>query len=214
MRTLQRCTIVLLVCAVAVTSLFTQTRSGKLGIGVSGNLDYILGDGKAQSKLGGDGGASLFYSPTNYLGLRANFGIGKLRWETVTIPKRTKITDYLYGGGYISLDMSPTSVLNPFIFGGGAVVFFTPRRADGTFKPGNIFDIHISGGAGVDYFLSEFWSITFKGEYVYTGSRYYNGDDTSGKDSFLRAGVEIRYYFFDQSVIKKLLDALKERYKK
>lgn len=213
MRSLQRITIILLALALFATLTLAQTRSGKLGLGVAGNIDYFLGDGNSKAKLGGDGGASLFYSPTQYLGLRANFGLGKLRWQPIGLSKIVT-TDYMYGAGYVSLDMAPTQSFNPFLFAGGAMVFYDPRKSDGTRRTGNTFDIHYGGGAGFDYFLNEFWSITVKGEYVLTGSKYYNGDDTNGADSFLRAGIELRYYFFDQNFVTRMLEAVKERYKK
>jgi len=212
MRSFQRSTIILLALMLFTTTLFCQTRSGKLGIGVAGSADYFLGDGNSEAKLGGDGGASLFYSPIQYLGIRANVGMGKLRWQPIG-KSNIVSTDYMYSAGYLSLDMAPSSSFNPFIFGGAAAVFYDPHTKDGKYRSGNTFDVHYSGGAGLDYFINEFWSLTIKGEYVYTNSKYYNGDDTNGNDSFLRAGLEVRYYFFDQNFVKRMLEALKDRYK-
>jgi hypothetical protein len=74
-------------------------------------------------------------------------------------------------------------------------------------------DIQYIGGLGFDYFPSEFWSITMMGEYVLTGSKYYNGPVSSDNDSFLRGSIQIRYYFFDESFIVKLLEAQRDRSK-
>jgi hypothetical protein len=77
-------------------------------------------------------------------------------------------------------------------------------------------------GAGIDYFLNEFWSITGMGEYVFTGSRYFAGS-TAGvgpsaaninNDSFMRVSLQVRYYFFDQTFITKLLKTQRDKSKR
>ncbi len=212
MRILQRCLFALCALTLLSSLLVAQTRSGKFGLGIGGNIDYLLGDSKSKAKLGGDGNVNIFYSLTEYVGFRGNVGIGKLRWQPIG---QTRIvnTDYMYGAGFISIDMMPSNTFNPFILGGAGLAFYTPRLQSGALRTGNTFDIQYSVGGGFDFFLNEFWSLTAKCEYVMTGSKYYNGDDTKSKDSFLRTGLEVRYYFFDKNFVIRMLEALKERYK-
>jgi len=78
----------------------------------------------------------------------------------------------------------------------------------------------ISSGADAIILSTNFWSVTVKGEYVMTNSSWYDGGTepyslSGGKNSdFLRVGLEVRYYFFDQSFIAKMLNAVKDRFKK
>jgi hypothetical protein len=73
--------------------------------------------------------------------------------------------------------------------------------------------VQFGGGVGFEYFPNEIWSITLLPEYVMTGSRYFNGPVNTGNDSYLRVSLQVRYYFFDQSFITKLLETLRARMK-
>jgi hypothetical protein len=193
-----------------------QTRVGKLGIGVDGSLQTILGAGAVSSSAGFGGGVNMSLSLMEGLSLRSKFAVNQLAWK---LPGRTIATDYMSLSGYLSGDLMPNSKFNVFPFVGGGIVFFDPKdsvggRAFVNNKPVSSFDMQYSGGIGFEYFPTEFWSITLLPEYVMTSSRYYNGPANTGDDSHLRVSLQFRYYFFDQSFITKLLETQRARFKR
>ncbi len=72
----------LLLIFILVTPSFGQTRVGKLGIGVDGSMQNVLGAGSVSSSAGFGGGISVSYSITDGLGLRSKFCINQLAWKT------------------------------------------------------------------------------------------------------------------------------------
>lgn len=223
-----RSTAVLVLACAILFSTFTsgQTRSGKFGVGIDASGQYVLGAGSPSSGVGPGGGISLFYSPWEYIGLRSNLVYNQLSWTAINNGSDKSITtDVMSDNLYLSFDMAPNSSFNPFIFAGGGIALFDPKDeyyGNRAFGPTN-FDIHYGGGVGFDYFLSEFWSVTLAGEYVMTGSKNYlgshsasdfDGTNTSiltGNDSFARVSLQVRYYFFDENFITKLLKAQRDR---
>lgn len=204
-----------------------QTRSGKLGVGIDATGQYVLGAGSPSSGVGPGGGISLFYSPWNYIGLRSNILYNQLSWTTVKTPSGNKsvTTDMMSMNFYLSLDLAPNSTFNPFIFAGGGIANFDPKdeyTGYRAFGPTN-FDTQYGGGFGFDIFFNEFWSVTVMGEYVLTGSKNYAGSNSAsdfdsnniskltGNDSFARVSFQIRYYFFDQGFIAKLLKTQRDK---
>ncbi len=207
------CLISLLLIFILVVPSFGQTRVGKLGVGVDGSMQYVFGAGSVTTSPAIGGGLNLTYSIIEGLSLRSKIGINQLSWENDA--KQSITTDLMSINGYLSIDLMPNSSFNIFLLGGGGTVFYDPKQqSTGLRAPGvSSSDINYIGGLGFDYFLSEFWSVTMMGEYVLTGSKYYNGPENSNNDSFLRGSIQIRYYFFDQSFIKKLLQAQSDRSK-
>ena len=206
------CLISLLLVFILVIPSFGQTRVGKLGVGVDGSMQYVFGAGSVTTSPAIGYGLNMSYSIMEGLSLRSKMSVNELSWET-TPAKKSTTTDLMSLSGYLSIDLMPNSSFNIFLLGGGGLVFYDPKQPDGTRQPASSFDIHYIGGLGADYFLSEFWSITMMGEYVLTNSKYYNGPVNSDNDNFLRGSIQIRYYFFDQSFITKLLEAQRERSK-
>jgi hypothetical protein len=190
-----------------------QTRVGKLGIGVDGSMQYILGAGAVNASPGFGGGVNTSLSLMEGLSLRTKFAINQLSWKTSDSKSIT--TDLMSFNGYLSGDLMPNSSFNVFPFAGGGVVFYDPKDEASGGRPAYIssFDIQYGGGLGFDYFPNEFWSITLLPEYVMTNSRYFNGPVNTGNDSYFRVSLQIRYYFFDESFITKLLDAQRARLK-
>jgi len=214
------CIVIILSILLIVPSAYGQTRVGKFGVGLDGSMQYLLGAGTTNASPGLGGGVSMSYSIVEGLGLRSKFGINQMSWKGGNTSSYT--TDAMNLSLYLTGDMMPNSNFNLFVLGGGGMVFFDPkndaggRAFDNTGKAISSFDFQISGGIGADYFINEFWSITLMGEYVMTGSPYYAGSvvPNTGNDSFMRASLQVRYYFFDQSFITKLLDAQRARSKK
>jgi hypothetical protein len=190
-----------------------QTRVGKLGIGVDGSMQYILGAGAVKPSPGFGGGVNMSLSLMEGLSLRSKFAVNQLSWETSTIPKKSITTDLMSLNGYLSIDLLPNSSFNVFPFGGGGLVFFDQKNETTGASGVSSFDIQYSGGLGFDYFPNEFWSITLLPEYVMTNSRYYNGPANNDNDSYVRVSLQFRYYFFDQSFITNLLEAHRARLK-
>jgi hypothetical protein len=197
---------------ILVTPGFGQTRVGKLGVGVEGSTQLVLGAGSVTSSAGFGGGINMNYSLLEGLGFRAKFVMNQLVW-TNSLDKSTT-TDLISLNMYLGGDMMPNSKFNVFLLGGGGFVFYDPKDPDGTRHPTSSFDINYGGGLGFDYFPNEFWSITLMGEYMMTYSPYYNGPASADNDSFFRGSLQFRYYFFDQLFVTKLLDTQRERMKR
>ena len=191
-----------------------QTRVGKLGIGVDGSMQYVLGAGSVNASPGFGSGINMSLSLMEGLSFRSKFAINQLSWK---IGSKTITTDFMSINGYLSGDLMPNSSFNIFPFVGGGVVFYDPKDETTGVRPTNVtyssFDVQFGGGVGFEYFPNEFWSITLLPEYVMTGSRYFNGPVNTGNDSYLRVSLQVRYYFFDQSFITKLLETLRARMK-
>ena len=202
----------LLLIFILVVPGFGQTRVGKLGVGVDGSMQYVFGAGSVTTSPAIGYGLNLSYSIMEGLSLRSKIAVNQLSWENDA--KQSITTDLMSINGYLSVDLMPKSSFNIFLLGGGGLAFYDPKQPDGSRATGvSSSDIQYIGGLGFDYFLSEFWSITMMGEYVLTGSKYYNGPANSDNDSFLRGSIQIRYYFFDKSFITKLFEAEHERSK-
>ncbi len=224
--------ILILILVIAVPG-FSQTRVGKLGIGADGSMQYMLGAGSTNPSPAIGGGVNFSYSAMEGLGLRGDFCYSPISWKgnnTVTFSP-----DMASLNLYVGADLLPNSTFNLFPFIGGGLAVFDPREDDGSpaIKGGTLtavggthvivggvpvssFDLHIIGGLSIDYFLSEFWSVSLMGEYVLTGSPYYAGSvvvPNTNNDSYLRASIQLRYYFFDSAFIKKLLEAQHARSK-
>lgn len=204
-----------LICML-VAPVVGQTRVGKLGIGVDGSLQTVLGAGAVNSSAGFGGGVNMSLSLMEGLSLRSKFAVNQLSWNNAAGKSIT--TDFMSLNGYLSGDLMPNSSFNVFPFVGGGVVFYDPKDSVGNRAfinniPVSSFDIQFGGGIGFDYFPNEFWSITLLPEYVMTNSQYYNGPANTGNDSYFRVSLQVRYYFFDESFITKLLDAQRARLK-
>jgi hypothetical protein len=197
-----------------------QTRVGKFGVGIDGSMIYSLGEGATNPSPAFGGGVCMSYSIMEYFGMRAKFGTNQISWKGAL--SSDQITDLMTLSLYLNADLMPTNNFNIFPFIGGGLAFYDPKFDDGTRAGVSSFDTHFMFGAGADYFLDEFWSVTLMGEYVLTNSSYYAGSasgsgpsaSNAGKDSFMRVSLQLRYYFFDQPFIKKLLEAQRERSKR
>jgi hypothetical protein len=184
-----------------------QMRSGKFGVGVAGTASLLQCDIKNPTMSYG-GGLSLSYSMTEYLGLRSTFLFDQAKYPSYVTPGTEIILNVVSANIGLSLDMMPNSTVNPFITAGVGRALFGSKETPTT------FDLHFYGGGGFDIFLSEFLSVTVAAEYVISGSDYYDAYKYgSANDSYARVGLQVRYYFFDQDFITKLLEALKSRYK-
>lgn len=194
---------------------FGQVRVGKLGIGLRGDAYMFQADHKSTKNTPG-GGLDVNYSLWENIGIRMAVGGGSLQSKNTNTGLR-HTTSIFYGNFYVSGDFMPNSSFNPFVFAGGGLFYFDPRwDATGLSSAKGGLLTSFSGGAGVDYFLSEFISISLSGEYVLSSTDRLDGEKISGtsSDSYQRFSFGIRYYFFDQDFITKILKALEERYKK
>ena len=218
------CLISLLLIFILVVPGFGQTRVGKFGVGVDGSMQYILGAGTVKTTPAIGYGVNMSYSIMEGLGVRTNFAVNQLSWTvdnggSTSDNGKSVTTDLMSLNFYLSVDLMPNSQFNVFLLGGGGLAFYDPKdQSTGTRAPVSSSDIHYIGGLGADYFINEFWSVTLMGEYVLTGSPYYNGNGAqppvTGNDSFLRGSIQVRYYFFDSAFITKLLNAQKDRSKR
>jgi hypothetical protein len=207
--------VLFLTIALIANTSTAQMRSGKLGVGVEGSL-FLFNPNIKDNLLKGGGGVVLSYSLMEHLGLRASFGTGQLGWKDVAGASYT--TTLLSGDVKASFDILPHSSVNPFLCVGAGALYFDPRAdLGGTYLGTNIskLDIVYMGGAGLDIFFSEFLSMTISGDLIMTNTNKLDMMKSgTANESYSRANLEFRYYFFDQNYITKLLKALQERYEK
>jgi Outer membrane protein beta-barrel domain len=202
-------------CLVVVASVGqAQMRSHKFGIGVSGSYFLMQSDYRTAKPSGG-GGLDLSYSLMEYLSVRSSLGVGFLQAKD---PARTSLSTTLaFGNLYVAADFSPNGVFNPFVFVGGSGVYFDARTSDGTALTGSgVKRVKgaLVGGVGFDIFANEFLSFTVAGEMALPYTDRLDGVVAgTKKDSYQRISLGIRYYFFDQDFITKMLKALEARYK-
>ncbi len=206
-----RFALLLVVAALTASAGLGQLRSGKFGVGVGGSA-YIFNTDEtnleAVPKFGA--GVGISWSIMEHIGLRANFSSGQIGWKQSNVEY---VTSLFLASFYVSGDLSPHSKINPFVFAGVGGMYYDPRGPI-LLTPGqDKIDVIFSGGAGVDLFMSEFMSITASGEIALTNTDNLEGIKVNGSanDYFIRAGLEFRYYFFDQDFITKLLEAVKAR---
>lgn len=222
MKTWFRCAAVVLLATVVVLEADAQMRKGKLGVGVAGGMFQYYGDDYTVITPKMAGGISVTYNLFDYIGLRALAGVGQFGYKVTAgsnglFPAGGEsYTQLTYANVYVTVNLMPNSRFNPFVSVGGGYAYFDPLANNGTplySSPVAKNDFPISFGGGFDFFLSEFVSISATGEYVMGRVDWYDGSKLkSGNDALLRGGLEIRYYFFDQGFMTKMLEALKSRY--
>jgi opacity protein-like surface antigen len=195
------------------SSAVSQIRVGKLGIGARGE-GYLFQAKSAQKTYNTfGGGLDVNYSLWENVGLRAAVGTGSL--ESKDSSNTINTTSLFYGNLFLSGDFMPHSSFNIFVFAGGGMYYADPRvKSTGVGRVKGGWKTSLSGGAGLDWFLSEFVSVTLAGEYVLGGSSVLDGVAGGGSDSYQRITFGVRYYFFDEGFITKMLKALEERYRK
>jgi hypothetical protein len=192
-----------------------QMRSGKLGVGAGGAY-YLFQSDRDKAKPSFGGALDVTYSMTEYLGLRVAVGGGQLRTESGSSTFSTMLVHAHLG---LSLDLSPNGSVNPFLFVGAAGQYADPRLATGEAIAGRDGKKSLLGnavgGAGLDIFFSEFFSMTLAAEGSLPMTDRLDGlYGGTNKDMFQRISLGFRYYFFDQDFIARMLKALEERYRK
>ena len=206
----------ILVAALVVVSTIAgaQVRAGKFGVGLNGSY-YLFQSDYSKQKPSFGGGVDLSYHVLDNLSFRGAFGLGLLQAEDAAPP--TLSTTIIYANLGLAADLMPNSTVNPFIFVGANVINFVPRL--GTGEPIDVpnrkwYGVGAVGGVGIDIFASEFFSITLGGEAYLPITDYLDGRSAgSTKDMYQRVYVGVKYYFFDQSFITKMLKALEARYR-
>ncbi|HEX9614162.1 MAG TPA: outer membrane beta-barrel protein [Bacteroidota bacterium] len=192
-----------------------QMRSNKFGVGLSGSYFLVQTDFDSGEPSFG-GGVELSYSMIEYLSIRSSLGFGFLQAKNDAGGPSLNST-VIFGNIYLAADLDPNGSFNPFIFVGGSGMYFDARQGDGTALTGagvKQMKGTLVGGVGFDIFASEFLSFTVAGEMGLPVSDRIDGVTLGDKkDSFQRISLGLRYYFFDQDFITRMLKALEERYK-
>lgn len=191
-----------------------QVREGKFGVGLSGSYFLYQSDYSSQKGSFG-GGVDMSYHVLDNLSIRGGFGLGLLQTENPNeLP--TISTTLVYANLGLAADLMPNSSVNPFIFVGANMINFTPR--EGTGVPIQVplekwYGFGAVGGVGVDIFANEFLSITVAGEAYLPITDYLDGLKDGSMDMYQRFYVGVKYYFFDQQFITKMLKSLEGRYR-
>lgn len=213
------CVEILLLTLVIVIPGLSQTRVGKLGIGIDASMQYVLGAGTTNSFPAFGEGINFSYSALDNFGIRGKFCYSPMNWKNSSGTSFS--TDIMSLNLYAGSNLMPNSLFSIFPFIGGGLAVYDPRDNNGgrTFTngiPPQSFDFHIIIGVSIDCFLNEFWSLSLLDEYILTNSQYYAGnvEGNPNNDIFMRVSLQLRYYFFDRAFLKKLFEAQRERSKK
>src|SRR3990172_9036575 len=206
--------------AIGTVGLEAQMRSNKLGLGVAGSMYSYSGEYAGTTGMGG--GLSAVYSPWPSIGFRTLVGVGQLGY-TVVAGKNTELptlagpalTTFATMNLYVAGNLMPNSSFNPYVMAGAGYIFFDPRLETNVALTGggiatNDFNFFIGGG--FDYFLSEFMSVSLGAEMCISNTDRFDGAKgavSASNDSYIRAGLEIRYYFFDKAFLARMLETLK-----
>ena len=207
------------IVALLVIPANAQMRSNKFGVGPHGSYFLVQTDFDAGEPSFG-GGVDLSYSLIEYMSIRSSLGFGFLAAKN-NAGGPTLNTTLVFANLYLVADLQPNGAFNPFIFVGGSGMYLDPRTGDGSaltgIGTGTTFKQMkgtVVGGVGFDIFASEFFSFTVAGEMGLPVTDRVDGLDMgTKKDSFQRISIGMRYYFFDQDFITRMLKALEQRYK-
>ena len=207
--------------AIGTVGLEAQMRSNKLGLGVASSMYTYSGDYLTKAS-GLGGGLSVSYSPWQSIGFRALAGVGQFGY-TVSAGSNPAgsgeaLTTFMTLNLYVAGNLMPNSSFNPFVTAGAGYIYFDPRLKTGVALTGadiptNDFNYFVGGG--FDYFLSEFVSVSLGAEMCISNTDQFDGSkpkSSASNDSYLRAGLEVRYYFFDKAFLARMLETLKARY--
>lgn len=189
-----------------------QMRQGKLGLGLSASGYILQFDFKSMDPSFG-GALDLSYSIREHIGVRSSLGVGNLSGTDNL--GRSVTSNLFYGSVYFSANLMPHERFDPYAFIGAGLVYFVPRLSDGSFASGKgdvLWDVNLLGGVGLDYFLDEYWAINFRIEGALTNSDGMDGlAGGSTKDLYQRVSVGLRYHFFDESFVRKMIEAFEKR---
>ena len=209
---------ILVLVVVLVTVGLAQTRVGKFGVGVAGTGYYFVQSGLSTNDPSGGGAVSLSYSVAENVSLRSLLGVGYLAGKqkaSALYPYGRPIETNLYHWNLaISFDLMPHDQFNPFIYAGGGLLWFDARGSDGSQIVGGgvpRFDTNYLAGIGFDYFFDEFWAITLSAEGVGGFTSQLDGWKTGTNDMYGRVSLGLRYHFFDQNLVKRMIDAFEKR---
>ena len=205
--------------AIGTVGLEAQMRSNKLGLGVASSMYTYSGEYSTKAS-GLGGGLSVSYSPWQLIGFRALAGVGQFGY---TVPAGSNpagsgkaLTTFMTLNLYVAGNLMPNSPFNPFVTAGAGYIFFDPRLETGVALTGSGIatnDFNYFVGGGFDYFFSEFMSVTLGAEMCISNTDRFDGPKGgTSTDSYIRAGLEIRYYFFDKAFLARMLETLKARY--
>ena len=207
--------VLVLVSLLVVNLSEAQVRGGKFGVGIAGSyfipfLDYE----KAKPSYGGS--AELSYHLIDNFSLRGSFGYVILNAEAEA-PFPELSTSMVWGNLSACYDILPNSSVNPFIYVGANGIYYDPKNSDGDpllFGSSRVKSSAV-GGLGLDIFASEFVSFTIVGEgYLPVTDKLDARPEGDVKDFSVRIYLGVKYYFFDQAFLTKMLKAVEERYKK
>jgi hypothetical protein len=195
-----------------------QMRVGKFGVGIAGTGYYFLQSNLKTPDPSGGGAVTLTYSIANHVSLRSMMGAGYLAGKqpaSVLYPSGRSIETNIYHWNLaLAYDFVPNGRFNPFIYVGGGLLWFDPRDNNGaqiTSSGVARFDTNVLGGIGFDVFFNEFWALSVSAEGVTGFNSWLDGTNGSQNDSYGRVSLGLRYHFFDQGFVKKMLDAFEQR---
>lgn len=193
-----------------VSSSHAQVGRGKFGFGLSLVGNTLQSDWKTND-IGFGAAADLSYGLGNNWGLISKVGLNSFSGKNTT--NQNVLSTVLYGNIGISYDLLPDKPLNPFLFGRVGLAFYSPRIDNGdalTSGKYQMWDMSFGGGLGVDYYVSESWSLIVTAEAGMLTNDQIDGYKAGGaNDISAQISVGFRYYLFDRSTVQKIVDLVR-----
>ncbi|MGD1046129.1 MAG: outer membrane beta-barrel protein [Bacteroidota bacterium] len=205
----------LLLIGLCATTLQSQMRNGKFGIGIFGSGNLLNSD-LAKNELGLGGSVELIYALQHNWGLRSSFGYDGFRGKGSDGYQVLAAT--FYGDFAVSYNLTLHRMFDPFIFAGAALMTYYPRKelSNGVqyllSGPNDVpWSSALIGGLGCDFFINEFWSISISVQGGWLMSDNIDNIISGGNDTFERVSIGVRYYLFDKDFVKKMIETIKNR---
>ena len=175
--------------SVAGTRLQSDLKTDDFGLGASADLSYVLGNNWA---------------------LVAKVGVNNYNGKNTS--NQSVLSTVFYGNVGVSYDFLPAKQIDPFLFGAVGLGFYTPRIDNGaalTSGKYQMWDMSVSGGVGLDYYIDESWSVIFAGQAGMLLNDQIDGYKAGDyNDIFGQVSIGIRYYLFDRSAVQRIVDKL------
>jgi hypothetical protein len=114
----------------------------------------------------------------------------------------------------LSYDFLRNNLLDPYVFAGAGVAYYSPRIVSGPFLVSGRsrqWDVSLNGGLGFDFYLDESWSIMVTAEAGYMGSDAVDGYGGGSNDLIGRISFGVRYFLFDRSTVERIVNAVSRR---
>ncbi len=182
-----------------------QVGRGRFGFGLSAGPALLQSDLKTND-LSYGASADISYALGSGWGLKSSLGFDSYSGKDYS--NQSILSTVFRGDLTVTYDFVPREPFNPFVYGGGGLMFFYPRIDNGASLisgKNQPWSPYLVGGLGIDYFINESWSLMLTAEGTSLFTDRVDGISAGVNDSFMRFSIGIRYYLFDRSTVEKIV---------